>query len=135
MRAPAYIPPFWNENTVHGALIVASSMLFSCLLRWFSFTPADRRADSPRAHIHRCGNVASILELDDQLGQEYKVFAHAPSVRTSLPRPLSPSPSPLSHAVFPQRSGEPAYPRGLPPPSSSRPRPPPTPHTSFESEC
>ncbi len=30
--------------------------------------------------IHRCGNVASILELDEHLGQEYKVFHHAPSV-------------------------------------------------------
>lgn len=25
----------------------------------------------------RCGNVASILELDEHLGQEYKVFSHA----------------------------------------------------------
>jgi hypothetical protein len=29
----------------------------------------------------RCGNVASILELDENLRQEYKVFRHAPSVR------------------------------------------------------
>lgn len=29
----------------------------------------------------RCGNVASILELDEYLGQEYKVFSHAPLVR------------------------------------------------------
>lgn len=28
----------------------------------------------------RCGNVASILELDEHLAQEYKVFSHAPSV-------------------------------------------------------
>ncbi len=33
-----------------------------------------------------CGNVASILELDENLAQEYKVFQHAPSV--SLPRLL-----------------------------------------------
>ena len=33
----------------------------------------------------RCGNVASILELDDHLGQEYKVFQHAPSVRNKTP--------------------------------------------------
>ena len=32
-------------------------------------------------YCYRCGNVASILELDDHLGQEYKVFQHAPSVR------------------------------------------------------
>jgi hypothetical protein len=32
----------------------------------------------------RCGNVASILELDERLAQEYKVFQHAPSV-SSLP--------------------------------------------------
>jgi hypothetical protein len=31
----------------------------------------------------RCGNVASILELDEHLGQEYKVFQHAPSVCSS----------------------------------------------------
>lgn len=31
-------------------------------------------------YCYRCGNVASILELDDYLGQEYKVFQHAPSV-------------------------------------------------------
>jgi hypothetical protein len=29
----------------------------------------------------RCGNVASILELDEHLAQAYKVFHHAPSVR------------------------------------------------------
>jgi hypothetical protein len=33
----------------------------------------------------RCGNVASILELDDNLGQEYKVFQHAPSVCSAIP--------------------------------------------------
>ena len=38
---------------------------------------ADRTRPS-----HRCGNVASILELDEYLAQEYKVFSHAPSVRT-----------------------------------------------------
>ena len=31
--------------------------------------------------LGRCGNVASILELDEHLAQEYKVFQHAPSVR------------------------------------------------------
>lgn len=30
-----------------------------------------------------CGNVASILELDEYLAQEYKVFQHAPSVSLS----------------------------------------------------
>ena len=32
------------------------------------------------APIHRCGNVASILELDEHLTQEYKVFRHAAPV-------------------------------------------------------
>ena len=32
----------------------------------------------------RCGNVASILELDEHLGQEYKVFQHAPVVSDHL---------------------------------------------------
>ena len=31
-------------------------------------------------YCYRCGNVASILELDEWGGQEYKVFAHAPPV-------------------------------------------------------
>ncbi|CAE6454320.1 unnamed protein product [Rhizoctonia solani] len=31
-------------------------------------------------YCYRCGNVASILELDENLRQEYKVFRHAPSV-------------------------------------------------------
>ena len=33
---------------------------------------------------NRCGNVASILELDEHLSQEYKVFSHAPSVCTAF---------------------------------------------------
>ena len=33
----------------------------------------------------RCGNVASILELDEWLGQEYKVFTHAPPVSSRDP--------------------------------------------------
>ena len=32
------------------------------------------------AWVFSCGNVASILELDENLAQEYKVFQHAPSV-------------------------------------------------------
>jgi serine/threonine-protein phosphatase 4 catalytic subunit len=35
-------------------------------------------------YCYRCGNVASILELDENLGQEYKVFSHAPSVRSVI---------------------------------------------------
>lgn len=38
---------------------------------------------------HRCGNVASILELDEYLAQEYKVFSHAPSVSPVRRRFLS----------------------------------------------
>jgi serine/threonine-protein phosphatase 4 catalytic subunit len=34
----------------------------------------------PWPWIFSCGNVASILELDEYLAQEYKVFQHAPSV-------------------------------------------------------
>ena len=34
-----------------------------------------------RSDWARCGNVASILELDESLQQEYKVFQHAPTVR------------------------------------------------------
>jgi serine/threonine-protein phosphatase 4 catalytic subunit len=31
-------------------------------------------------YCYRCGNVAAVLELDEHLGQEYKVFQHAPAV-------------------------------------------------------
>lgn len=40
--------------------------------------------------VTSCGNVASILELDEHLGQEYKVFSHAPSVSSRYHRPNSP---------------------------------------------
>ncbi|KAH9977820.1 Metallo-dependent phosphatase-like protein [Lactifluus volemus] len=36
-------------------------------------------------YCYRCGNVASILELDEHLAQEYKVFQHAPSDVRSVP--------------------------------------------------
>ncbi|PVG02080.1 serine/threonine specific protein phosphatase [Serendipita vermifera] len=36
-------------------------------------------------YCYRCGNVASILELDENLRQEYKVFNHAPSDARSIP--------------------------------------------------
>ena len=31
-------------------------------------------------YCYRCGNVAAVLELDEHLGQEYRVFQHAPAV-------------------------------------------------------
>lgn len=34
-------------------------------------------------HIFRCGNVASILELDENLKKYYKLFEAAPSDRTA----------------------------------------------------
>ncbi|KDQ15525.1 hypothetical protein BOTBODRAFT_31839 [Botryobasidium botryosum FD-172 SS1] len=36
-------------------------------------------------YCYRCGNVASILELNDELQQEYKVFQHAPTDTRSIP--------------------------------------------------
>lgn len=36
-------------------------------------------------YCYRCGNVASILEFDENLRQEYKVFNHAPSDVKSIP--------------------------------------------------
>lgn len=52
----------------------------------------------------RCGNVASILELNDQLQQEYKVFSHAPLVRLlkfdSSPNSISYSPFLCSERAF-----------------------------------
>ena len=41
-------------------------------------------------YCYRCGNVASILELDEYLSQEYKVFSHAPSVSLCILRSSSP---------------------------------------------
>ncbi|GAW09397.1 serine threonine specific protein phosphatase [Lentinula edodes] len=39
-------------------------------------------------YCYRCGNVASILHLDEHLSQEYKVFSHAPvDVRSSFLNP------------------------------------------------
>jgi serine/threonine-protein phosphatase 4 catalytic subunit len=34
----------------------------------------------------RCGNVASILQLNEQLEQEYKVFDAAPQEARSMPQ-------------------------------------------------
>ncbi|KAF8312627.1 serine threonine protein phosphatase [Clavulina sp. PMI_390] len=36
-------------------------------------------------YCYRCGNVASILELDENLQQEYKVFRHAPADTRAIP--------------------------------------------------
>lgn len=43
-----------------------------------------------------CGNVASILELDEYLAQEYKVFQHAPSVGLSYLSDVAVSPGLLT---------------------------------------
>ncbi|KAK7049912.1 phosphoprotein phosphatase PP4 catalytic subunit [Paramarasmius palmivorus] len=42
-------------------------------------------------YCYRCGNVASILELDEHLGQEYKVFHHAPIDVRSAPAKRPPA--------------------------------------------
>ncbi|OJT10312.1 Serine/threonine-protein phosphatase PP-X -like protein [Trametes pubescens] len=42
-------------------------------------------------YCYRCGNVASILELDEHLAQEYKVFSHAPSDVRSIPAKRPPA--------------------------------------------
>lgn len=39
-------------------------------------------------YCYRCGNVAAVLELDEHLMQEYKVFQHAPAVRPPSTRSL-----------------------------------------------
>jgi len=36
-------------------------------------------------YCYRCGNVAAVLELDEHLRQEYKVFPHAPADIRSVP--------------------------------------------------
>ena len=45
----------------------------------------------------RCGNVASILELDEHLAQEYKVFHHAAVVRILFCKFMNPT---LVHVVL-----------------------------------
>ncbi|KAF8226947.1 phsophatase-2a [Tricholoma matsutake] len=42
-------------------------------------------------YCYRCGNVASILELDEHLAQEYKVFQHAPLDVRSIPAKRPPA--------------------------------------------
>jgi len=42
-------------------------------------------------YCYRCGNVASILELDEHLAQAYKVFHHAPSDVRSIPAKRPPA--------------------------------------------
>jgi serine/threonine-protein phosphatase 4 catalytic subunit len=42
-------------------------------------------------YCYRCGNVASILELDEHLGQEYKVFQHASVDVRSIPAKRPPA--------------------------------------------
>jgi serine/threonine-protein phosphatase 4 catalytic subunit len=54
---------------------------------------ADPRLINERAapnYCYRCGNVASILELDEDLNQEYKTFVAAPQDAKGIPakRPL-----------------------------------------------
>lgn len=40
-------------------------------------------------YCYRCGNVASILHLDDKLNQEYKVFEAAPQESRSIPQKMT----------------------------------------------
>ncbi|EAU87279.2 phsophatase-2a [Coprinopsis cinerea okayama7 len=42
-------------------------------------------------YCYRCGNVASVLELDEHLAQEYKVFSHAPMDIRSIPAKRPPA--------------------------------------------
>ncbi|KIK71171.1 hypothetical protein GYMLUDRAFT_185632 [Collybiopsis luxurians FD-317 M1] len=42
-------------------------------------------------YCYRCGNVASILHLDEYLSQEYKVFSHAPVDVRSVPAKRPPA--------------------------------------------
>jgi serine/threonine-protein phosphatase 4 catalytic subunit len=56
---------------------VSLAVVFADLYRVLSFC---RLSHFPCPWVLSCGNVASILELDEYLAQEYKVFQHAPSV-------------------------------------------------------
>jgi serine/threonine-protein phosphatase 4 catalytic subunit len=42
-------------------------------------------------YCYRCGNVAAILELDEQLNPEYKIFEAAPQDARGVP-PKNPAP-------------------------------------------
>jgi len=42
-------------------------------------------------YCYRCGNVAAVLELNENLRQEYKVFMHAPPDARSIPAKRPPA--------------------------------------------
>ena len=68
--------------------------------------PTRPRGMGADTFCFRCGNVASILELDEWLGQEYKVFTHAPTVSSrdllylECSKPLLISALILNHGSF-----------------------------------
>lgn len=84
--APFLLPRLLNDTSfrVHLYFLGESTLLifFSISIDTSNYTNAH--AYSYILRPHRCGNVASILELDEHLAQEYKVFKHAPSVRVPL---------------------------------------------------
>ena len=49
--------------------------------------------------MYRCGNVASVLQLDDNLNQDYKVFEAAPQDSRALPAKAAVSPLQKTDAI------------------------------------
>ena len=60
-------------------VVLASFLKVDVADAWSVLSPLSL-SYSPWPWAFSCGNVASILELDENLAQEYKVFQHAPSV-------------------------------------------------------
>ena len=63
----------------------APNYCYRCVLRLRNLLHAIKQTNLLQSHVLSCGNVASILELDEDLRQEYKIFNHAPAV--CLPHP------------------------------------------------
>jgi hypothetical protein len=88
------------QSVLSGGLVGSADQ---DILSWISPFLSRRlliRVFCSLALLFRCGNVASILELDEYLGQEYKVFQHAPSV-SSLSYLFSALTATIPSAVLP----------------------------------
>ena len=100
-----YVPLFFFLSTVACNTMLTTSYILILLNSMTTSSPffftlplfLSRQSDMPWLSEFlpikknsRCGNVASILELDEHLSQEYKVFHHAPMVSQLIPTTVEP---------------------------------------------
>ena len=69
-----------HSDVVSTCLTTLSSQCGVHLITAIGMSTRYLSRNSSHRYLSSCGNVASILELDENLRQEYKVFVHAPSV-------------------------------------------------------